>query len=90
MPARAKKILIKNNRTFNTNFSQTFYKFLQQLGEEMAWGHSKSMFPVAFTCTQSLPQCTLILLSYHPFQKMFCDTYEFSNEKSVGENREKN
>ena len=56
----------------------------------MAWGHSKSMFPVAFTCTQSLPQCTLILLSYHPFQKMFCDTYEFSNEKSVGENREKN
>ena len=64
MPVRAEKILIRNiNRTFHTNFSQAFYKFLQELGEEMARGYSKSMFPVTYTCTQSLPQCTLILLS---------------------------
>ena len=56
----------------------------------MARGHSKSMFPFTFTCTQSLPQCTLILLSYHLSQKMLCDAYEFSNEKLVSENREKN
>ena len=65
MPAKAKKILIKNiNRTFNTNFSQTFYRlenFLQELGEEIGRGHSKNMFPVTFTYTQSLPRCALIL-----------------------------
>ena len=56
----------------------------------MARGHSKSMFPFTFTCTQSLPQCTLILLSYHPSQKMLCDANKFSNEKSVSDNRERN
>ena len=39
MPAESKRTLIKkNNRTFNTNFSQLQVrkKLLQELGEEMA------------------------------------------------------
>ena len=35
-------------------------------------------------------QCTFTLLTYHPNQKKFRNAYEFSNEKLMSENREKN
>ena len=41
MPGESKKTL---SQTFNTNFSQTFYRLSQELGEAMARGYSKSMF----------------------------------------------
>ena len=48
IPAETKKIIKNINRTFDTGFSKTFLqvrkKLLQELGEEMATGHSKSMF----------------------------------------------
>ena len=69
----------------------------------MARGHSESMFtqnfkfltpsPLVGSCSFYMyphPQCTFTVLSYHPSQKKFGDDYEFSNEKSVSENREKN
>ena len=71
----------------------------------MAKDHSKSMFaqnfkglypPHPWLCFRPcyfyvypLSQCTFILLSYDPSQKKFCNAYEFLNEKSGSENREK-
>ena len=71
----------------------------------MARGHSKIMFaqnlkfftlfpPCLSLLLLHVPlhplQCNFILLSYHHSQKTFCNAYEFSNEKSVSESREKN
>ena len=68
----------------------------------MARGHSKSMFTQNFRFLTCCPpclsllllhiptQCTLTLLSYDPSQKKLSDAYQFLNEKSVSENREKN
>ena len=69
----------------------------------MAIGHSKSMFalnfkfftpsPLVRPCYFYMYPSLNVLLFYRvttPLKKKFCDAYEFSNEKLVSENREKN
>ena len=57
---------MKNNRKFNTKFSQPFYwleKLLQELGQEKAKDHSKSMLAQNFNfLTPTLLSLSLFLL----------------------------
>ena len=60
----------------------------------MAMGHSKSMFARNFKILDPLPPCSSLFILHvsptpqHTFYSI-CDAYEFSNEKSVIENRKK-
>ena len=73
-------------------------KFIMQIAEGAFNKYVRSKFqilvpplfiPVHFTCTCT-PSTYVRFSELTHSQKQFCDVYEFSNEKSGGEKREKN
>ena len=81
------------------------HKSLHNIFSFVSWGHSKCTFarnfqlltpsplalflPVIFTCTTAQRKFVLVSYPLPPLKKKFRDVYEFSNEKSRSEKREK-